>query len=235
MIPGIDTIIFDLDGVITDTASLHEAAWATVFNAFWQKIGMTNKCFTHSDYVRYVDGKAREKGALDYLSAYHIKLPIKVMPSLQYITIESICTDKNKIFEKILLTSPPIVFDDAELMLKRWHAAGYKIALVSSSRHCLNIIKRVGLSGYFQVILGGEEKVDLGLKTKTELFEKALQQLNSIPSKTIIIEDALSGVKAASQIASVWVIGLNRHMIDSGLYVENGAMVVVKNLEEFED
>lgn len=234
MIPDIDTIIFDLDGVITDTASLHEEAWAKVFNDLWQKIGITNRCFTHNDYQSYVDGKPREIGALDYLSAYHVQLPIKVMRPHKCVTVQSICAGKNKIFEEILLNSPPTVFNDAETMLKQWYAAGYKIALVSSSRHCQEIIKKVGLSEYFHVILGGSEKINLGLKSKTELFEKAVQQLSSLPSKTIIIEDALSGVKAASQIPRVWVIGLNRNMLDPRLYLENGARVVVTNLRDLE-
>lgn len=230
----IDTIIFDLDGVITDTASLHQEAWAKVFDSFWNKLGMKDRHFTHSDYIRYVDGKSREDGALDYLTAYNIKLPITNKNSGCSITIDDICKAKNKLFENLLQSSPPKVFSDAEWMLKYWHKKGFKIALVSSSQHSHLVIKSVGLIDYFRFILGGKEKLKFSLKSKTQLFEKALELLSSPPSKAMIIEDALSGIHAASKIPDTYVIAINRHDIDPMLYFENGARIVIDDLRRLE-
>ena len=158
MMRNIAMIILDLDGVITDTAHIHEKAWKQVFESLWSELGHPEKKFTHEEYKLFLDGKPREDGIKDYLSYKNIDLPLMDYGFQKALNLKKICIKKNQIFEKELSVSQIKVFDDAKYMITRWEQNGIKLALVSSSRHCRSIIDNVGLAKKFDVIVSGLEK-----------------------------------------------------------------------------
>ena len=198
----IDGVIFDLDGVITNTASLHEIAWKQSFDKHLQKI--STKKFSKHDYINHIDGKPRLKGIHDYL----IFRKIKINKSLTDI----INIEKNNIFLGLIESRDIEVYDDTINLIKLLKKYKIKIAVASSSKNCRLILKKIALIDTFDFIIDGLdlEKKNINGKPEPTIFKNAIKELGLEKNKTIIIEDSSSGIISAVKSGAKYVIGIAR-------------------------
>jgi alpha,alpha-trehalase len=234
----IDTIILDLDGVVTDTASLHEQAWKQTFTAFLTDFSKkTNKQFqqfTHDDYLEYLDGKLRIQGAQDFLHSRNIDLTEGFDDDPPgFLTVGSIANQKNHLYYQFIDTHGVSAFPDTRTMLIKWRLQGYKLALISSSKSCRYIIDRAGLSGAFDTIVDGNDLITMKLKGKPDpdMFLYTAEKMGSTNNHTAIIEDAVSGIEAAKRGKFAAIIGIARNDHPQRL-LKHGAHQVVFTLTE---
>lgn len=217
----ISGVIFDLDGVITNTASLHEMAWK---KAFYNKLKFfTNTKLTKTEYLDFLDGKPRLKGINDFLKYKKIKKT--------QILIESISTEKNKIFLNLIKDKKIKVFQDSLNLIKQIKKFNVKIAVASSSKNCRYILKKINLIDSFDFIIDGTDLETLKKKGKPspDIFLIALKKLSLNKKQTIIIEDSSAGVVSAFKSGANFVIGIARSSNQDDLK-NSGAKIVVNNL-----
>jgi alpha,alpha-trehalase len=235
---SIDTIILDLDGVITDTASLHEQAWKQTFDALLQELSQKTDQpfhpFTHNDYLEHLDGKPRFQGAQDFLHSRDIDLPAGYHddPSGFY-TISSIANHKDWLYFQFIDTQGVSVFPDARTMLIKWKIQGFKLALISSSKSCRYITDRAGLSAVFDTIVDGNDLITMKIKGKPhpDMLLYAAEKTGMSYARTAIIEDAVSGIEAGKKGNFAIIIGVARTG-SAQLLLDNGADRVVFSLKE---
>lgn len=217
--PPFDAVILDLDGVVTETSSLHAAAWKEVFDEFLQRAAPDQPPFdTDEDYREYVDGMPRLDGVRGFLESRGIELPEgEDDDSLDDQTVKGIGNAKNKRFRELLDENGPRVFDDAVAHIRDWKARGLSIAVVSASRNCAAILKAAGLSDLFDVRVDGTTIDELGMggKPEPDMYVEAARRLGVAPERAIVFEDALAGVEAARQGGFGLVVGVGpEHMED---------------------
>ncbi|MDR0970336.1 MAG: HAD-IA family hydrolase [Lentimicrobiaceae bacterium] len=235
-----DAVIFDLDGVITKTALVHSEAWKEMFDTFLksyaEKMGTKFVPFSHkNDYLHYVDGKPRYKGVADFLTSRGIELPYGD-PS-DDASMETICglgNRKNQTFNEILERDGIEVYPSTVILMHELRKKGYRIGVASSSKNCENVLKTAGLLDLIETRVDGVVLAEMGLKGKPEaaIFTKAADNLGVSYSRTVIVEDAVSGVQAGRNGHFGLVLGIARENNQIELY-ENGADVVVEDLSEF--
>ncbi|MFW6283666.1 MAG: HAD family hydrolase, partial [Minisyncoccales bacterium] len=210
--------IFDLDGVITETARAHSKSWKLVFDEFLKKHSKeTNKDFVpfdeEKDYLEHVDGKPRIKGVRDFLSSRKINLPEgKETDSENLKTIQGIAKKKNKLFLDILKKEKPHVYETTISFVRELKKANKKIAVISSSKNCKPVLKMAGVKNLFPVIIDGIKTKKLGLsgKPNPDIFIYAAKKLGLYPGECVVFEDALSGVEAGYKGNFGLVIGISR-------------------------
>ncbi|OQX81157.1 MAG: trehalose-phosphatase [Candidatus Omnitrophica bacterium 4484_70.1] len=234
-----EAVIFDLDGVITKTASLHVKAWKSVFDEYLHLRERRNKEkfseFTiEKDYLLYVDGKPRYQGAKSFLDSRGINLPFG--DPLDPPDKETICglgNKKNLKFLELVKEQSVEVYSSTIEFIKKLKAEGIKVGVASSSKSCQHILKSADIENLFDVRVNGEISTRLQLKGKPEgdIFVTAANQLGVPLSKTVVVEDALSGVRAGRNAAAALVIGVARKENEQEL-LKGGADVVVKDLSQ---
>lgn len=230
-----DAVVLDLDGVITQTAKVHAAAWKVMFDDFLAKRTPAGEPFDiETDYRKYVDGKPRYDGVKSFLEARGIKQPYgdRDDPPGQ----ESICALgnlKNQLFLKKLRTGGVEVYDSTITLIRRLRQAGIRAAVVSSSRNCRTVLEAAGIADLFDARVDGVEleRLELAGKPAPDMFIEASRRLNSEPQRTVGIEDATAGVQAAKAAGFGCVIGVNRGKREKALY-KHGADLVVADLGE---
>jgi beta-phosphoglucomutase len=198
--------IFDVDGVIVDTASIHHKSWEIVF----KKYGL---CFTFKDFKTKIDGKPRAQGART------------ILPDLSEAEIESICEEKQRHFERILKTGSIKVFRTTVAFIKMLKKKGIKVAMASSSRNARPILKKVGLYPLFDAEVEGAA-LTRG-KPFPEIFLTAAEKLGLKPSECVVFEDAQIGIDAAVN-GGIRCVAINR---DSTHRIK-GADLRVKDFRE---
>jgi beta-phosphoglucomutase family hydrolase len=232
-------ILCDLDGVITQTARLHAAAWKRLFDQYLQEVaartGSQFKPFDlGADYRVYVDGKPRHEGVRDFLASRGVSLPPGA-PSdgADHETLYGLGQRKDKHFKVALRETGVIAYPNTVKFLHLAHGMGLKMAVVSSSHHCAEIIETVGLSSLFDVRIDGHEidRLHLAGKPAPDSFLEAARRLAVEPRHGIVIEDALAGVQAGHAGGFGLVIGVDRHNQAQALR-EQGADIVVADLGE---
>lgn len=232
-------VILDLDGVITQTASLHAQAWQQMFNDYLQQRSeQTSETYEpfdiETDYRRYVDGKPRYDGVQSFLAAREIALPQgQLDDDLEQETICGLGNRKNAIFLELLEQQGVKVFEDTVEQIRRWRDRGLKTAVVSSSRNCVRVLKAAGLLDLFDTKVDGVDSDELGLagKPAPDIFLQAAQQLGVSPQQAIAIEDAISGVEAGRAGKFGLVVGVAREG-DGAALKQHGADRVVHRLDE---
>jgi alpha,alpha-trehalase len=233
---GIEAVILDMDGVITQTARVHKEAWKEMFNEFLKNQAKDYPLMTDEDYILYVDGKPRLQGVKSFLKSKNIKLPTgSSHDALDEQTVNGLGNKKNALFLKILHEKGVELYDTAIHQIKHWRNNGLKTAVVSSSKNCKHIIETAGIDDLFDACVDGkvaEEKGIIG-KPEPDIFLEAVKELETSPEKCVLIEDAISGVQAGSKGEFALVVGVNRTGNETGLY-ENGADIVVENLGEID-
>ena len=235
-----DAVIFDLDGVLTDTAGVHAAAWKTVFDAFLQRWaeqhGRAFQPFDiHSDYLAYVDGRPRYDGVRSFLAARGIQLPEgSEHEGEDAETVRALGDRKSQLFRQELKKGIRAA-SGAEVLLKKLRQMGIAIAVASSSENCAAILRAARLERLIDVRVDGIDAEKLGLPGKPDpaLFLEAARRLRVEPSRAVLFEDALVGVEAGRRGDFGCVIGIDRGRQPDALR-RHGADVVVESLLQVE-
>jgi trehalose 6-phosphate phosphatase len=237
----IKAAIFDLDGVITETATLHARAWKQMFDAYNKRRKEDGKnTYTEfsieEDYPVYLDGKPRYKGVKSFLESRQLDLPYgdpDDEPGKE--TICGLGNLKNDYFHKILDEEGVHIIEKNVFKLKEWRNKGLKTAIISSSKNCKQILKAAGIEHLFDVRVDGVISKERNLKGKPDpdIFVEAARELNVKPEESIIIEDALSGVEAGRRGNFKIVIGISGDNYKEQM-LKRGADVVVRDLGEYD-
>ncbi|KUI45154.1 hypothetical protein AU197_12995 [Mycobacterium sp. IS-1590] len=236
---GIRAALFDLDGVLTDTASVHKKAWKAMFDDFLRRRAeQTGEVFTpfdvQSDYLNYVDGKKREDGVRSFLSSRHIELPEGDPDDPETTeTVHGLGTAKNEMFQEILRTDGVEVFEDSRRYLEATAAAQLGIAVVSSSANTREVLELTGLAQFVQYRVDGVvlREENIAGKPAPDSFLRAAELLGVEPEHGAVFEDALSGVAAGRAGRFGVVVGVDRVGQAEALR-RNGADIVVSDLAE---
>jgi alpha,alpha-trehalase len=234
----IDAVIFDMDGVVTDTASVHAQAWARMFDRFLRdrasRSGEAFRPFTEDDYRRFVDGKPRYDGVRSFLAARGITLAEgnPADPSDAQ-TVCGLGNRKDRDFLDRLRTDGVRAFQSTIALIDELRRAGVRTAVISASRNLEAVLAAAGVGERFDVRLGGAEAERLGLKGKPQpaIFLEATRRLGAVPRRAAVVEDALAGVEAGRRGGFRLVVGVDRLGHPAELEAA-GADVVVKDLAE---
>jgi alpha,alpha-trehalase len=234
-----DAVIFDLDGVITDTASTHSTAWKALFDGYLQELAARDgKPFMpfniDSDYRQFVDGKPRYEGVRSFLESRGIKLPYgdpEDPPDRE--TVCGLGNKKNPMFLARLERDGVQVYDSSVKLIHDLLAKGIRTAIVSSSKNCVAILEAAHITDLFEVKVDGVDAARLGLtgKPEADTFLEAAREMGVDPARSIVVEDAIAGVQAGRNGKFGCVLGIDR-IGDPRALSENGADVVVSDLAE---
>ena len=239
--PPQDAVIFDMDGVVTDTAAVHAVAWKRLFDTVLDddragRAGPQAPFDAQVDYRRYVDGRAREDGVAAFLSARGIDIPLGAPgDSVGSWTVHSLAARKNAIYLELLAEHGVRVFSGTVDLLRRLRAGGVPVALVTASRNAASMLVSADLVGIFDVVVDGERAAELGLAGKPDpaMFLQAAAELGVEPDRVAVVEDATSGVEAARRGGFGLVVGVNRsaqrHELEAA-----GADVVVTDVSQLD-
>lgn len=237
-----DAVIFDLDGVVTDTASVHARAWKQVFDLYEERRRSRGDAgfepFTiEVDYPRYVDGKPRYDGVRSFLASRDIVLPEgEPGDGLADETVRGLGDAKNSLYNELLAQGGVEVFDDTVEQIERWRGMGLRTAIVSSSRNCAAVLEAAGLTHLFEVRVDGREAARMGLtgKPAPDIFVKAVELLGVEPARAVVVEDAVAGVQAGRAGGFGWVIGVDRSGAARDVLLASGADTVVSDMRQVE-
>jgi trehalose 6-phosphate phosphatase len=228
-----DAAIFDLDGVITKTAKVHSRAWKRLFDEYLEKhSGGGWKPFDDEDYRRYVDGKPRYEGIKSFLESRGIELPLgSPEDGPEEETIYGLGSRKNRYFNEFIEQNGVEVYEPAVHLLRQLRSAGFKTAVVSSSKNCAAVLEAAGISDLFDDKIDGVDAQELELQGKPspDIFLTAAHNLEVEPKRVVVLEDAISGVKAGRKGGFGLVVGVDRTGHGEDLK-EKGADVVVTDL-----
>lgn len=237
-LPGdaLDAFIFDMDGVLTDTASLHRAAWRDTFNEFLDDRGGDEAPFSDGDYREYVDGKPRQDGVESFLASRGIEIA-RGRPDdpADSATVHGLGRRKNERFRQLLREEGARPYPTSVEFVVQARQRGFALAVVSSSRNCEDVLERAGLLDHFDARVDGNELARLNLPGKPDpaMFLEAAKRLGSRPERAAAVEDALAGVEAGRRGRFRVVIGVDREGHPEELY-EHGADLVVDDLGALE-
>jgi beta-phosphoglucomutase family hydrolase len=231
--------LFDLDGVLTDTASVHTKAWKAMFDAFLsERAKRSGEQFVPfdaaADYRKYVDGKKREDGVRSFLDSRGITIPEgDPDDSGDAETIYGLGNRKNDMFNKVLKKDGVEVFEGSRRYLEAVSAAGLGIAVVSASANTPEVLRITGLDRFIQQRVDGNtlREEHLPGKPAPDSFLRGAQLLDVAPDAAAVFEDALSGVAAGHAGHFGYVVGVDRVGQAEELR-KNGADVVVTDLAE---
>jgi trehalose 6-phosphate phosphatase len=234
-----DAVLYDLDGVITNTATVHASAWKQLFDNFLkqsaERTGAAWKPFRlEEDYRLYVDGKARYDGVRDFLKSRNLALPLGSPDDRSdQETVYGLGNKKDEYFETALHANGVLVYPATVRFIHLAKDTGLKTAVVSSSHHCREILDTAGLTTLFEAIIDGHEidRLHLAGKPAPDAFLEAAKRLAVPSEKAIVIEDALAGVQAGHAGGFGLVIGVNRRDQAQALR-QHGADLVIADLDE---
>lgn len=228
--------IFDLDGVLTQTARVHFEAWKRTFDDFLeQQVGADFTPFTHdADYLPYVDGKPRFDGVASFLGSRGIELPrgdVDDPPGEK--TICGVGNAKNAQYRQVIAESGADVYQSSVELVDELIRAGVRVAVASSSRNCSFILEKTGLIDRFGAVVDGEvsHKLDLPGKPDPAIFVEAAKRIDADPRRSIMVEDAVAGVQAGRNGAFGLVLGVARDG-DLERLRSNGAHIAVTDLAQ---
>ena len=232
-----DAVLFDLDGVLTPTAEVHMRAWAEMFNAFlsrWDSPGADTSAYTDADYYAHVDGKPRYDGVRDLLTARGISLPDgdpSDPPDAD--TVCGLGNRKNDAFNEVLERDGVTAYPGSVLLLDHLRELGIPLAVVSSSVNAPAVLAAAGLADRFRTVVSGAVATELGLpgKPAPDTFLHAAAELGATAATSVVLEDAVSGVRAGAAGHFALVIGVDRGVGHEALSAA-GATIVVSDLAE---
>ncbi len=229
-----DAVIFDLDGVVTDTAAIHKAAWKAMFDDYLARrpeaVGEDHCPFTDDDYRNSVDGKPRFDGVADFLKSRGISLARGSEDDRGVDTVCGLGNDKQVRFLELLADGVP-AFGSTVEFVRQLQAAQIGTAVFSSSRNCAHILEAAGLSELFPVRVDGLAARELGLPGKPDpaVLHETAKRLAVRPQRCVVVEDAVAGVTAGRDGGFGLVIGVDRTGNADEL-LRSGADVVVPDL-----
>ncbi len=233
-----DAVLFDMDGVITDTASIHASCWKIMFDEFLQRRAKQNaepfrEFAIDTDYKHYVDGKPRYQGVSDFLNSRGIMLPAGTADDSS--SAETVCglgNRKNELVKARLLAGVES-YPGTVAFILYLRRLGIKTAVVTSSENCETILKAAKIADLFDAQVDGRTLVEQRLagKPAPDSFLKAAEMLQVPPQRAVVVEDAISGVQAGAQGSFGLVIGVARKDNADELKAQ-GADIVVHDLAE---
>jgi beta-phosphoglucomutase family hydrolase len=235
----VEAVLFDLDGVITKTATVHAAAWKQVFDAYLagraRRTGEQIAPFdVQRDYYRYVDGKPRVDGVETFLSSRGISLP-RGDPSdpPERETLYGIGRRKDAEFLRWVAEHGVEPFPSTVALVGRLREAGVPMAVFSASRNCREVLEAAGVEGFFDAIVDGRDAARLGLPGKPDpaTLLEAARQLGVHPRGAAVVEDSRAGVEAGRAGGFCMVVGVDRGGGADAL-LEAGADAVVTDLAQ---
>ena len=222
---GIDAVIFDLDGVVTRTASVHARAWKETFDPVLAQAGQPPFDIA-ADYLRHVDGKPREEGVRSLLAARGVAATEE--------EIQTLAARKDALFRERVKEGVEVFPTSLEL-IRGLRRRGVRTAVVSASRNCVAVLRAAGAPDLFDAKVDGNDAARLGLagKPAPDTFLHAAQLLGVAPARAAVVEDALAGVEAGRAGGFAVVIGVDRAGQAQALRA-HGATHVVRDLGELE-
>jgi beta-phosphoglucomutase family hydrolase len=226
----IQACLFDLDGVLTQTAKLHARAWKQMFDDYLreraERAGGEFVPFdAHDDYDEYVDGLTRADGVRSFLRSRGIDAD----PAL----VQELGDRKNELVLAIIHSDGVEAYDSSLRYVEAARAAGLALAVVSSSANAKDVLRSIGILDRFAHVVDGHAVADGGLKGKPapDSFLAGARALGVEPAHAAVFEDALAGVEAGRAGNFGFVVGVDR-VGQSGALREHGASVVVQDLDE---
>jgi beta-phosphoglucomutase family hydrolase len=236
---GITTCLFDLDGVLTQTAKIHAQAWKEMFDAFlreWsERTGEPFEEFDRpTDYDEYVDGKPRLDGVRSFLESRGITLPMgspSDPPEME--TIHALGTRKNDLVLELIRQQGVDPYEGSVRFVEAARDLGLRRAVVSSSTNCRDVLIAAGIDHLFEERVDGvvAERENLAGKPAPDTFLEGARLLGAAPDEAAVFEDALAGVEAGRAGAFGWVVGVDRTGQADALR-RRGADIVVQDLAE---
>ena len=217
-------VLFDLDGVVTPTAEVHMRAWSEMFNAYLQAEGSQSP-YTDADYFAYVDGKPRYDGVRDFLTSRGIPAPEDLVVELG--------DRKNDAFNVVLVRDGVTAYPGSVALLDHLRALGMPLAVVSSSANAPAVLEAAALADRFETVVSGAVAKERGLpgKPAPDTFEYAAEVLGATAATSVVLEDAVSGVRAGRAGDFALVVGVDRGA-GAHTLTEAGADLVVADLQE---
>jgi beta-phosphoglucomutase family hydrolase len=223
---GVTVLLFDLDGVLTDTASVHQTCWKNMFDDFLRgRDGEGFQEFTSRDYERYVDGKPRYDGVRSFLEARGIE------PEEGLVT--ELGDRKNDAVQRAIREDGVKVYEGSRRYLEAARDAGLRRAVVSSSANAQEVLEVTGLAPLIEARVDGVVAKERGLpgKPRPDTFVEGARMLGAEPAQAAVFEDALAGVEAGKAGDFGAVIGVDR-VGQAEALAERGATRVVQDLDE---
>jgi beta-phosphoglucomutase family hydrolase len=235
----ITTCLFDLDGVLTQTARVHARAWKEMFDDFlrdWsERTGEPFHPFDRpTDYDEYVDGKPRLDGVHSFLESRGIDLPMgSPTDPPEAETVHALGTRKNDLVLELIREQGVEPYEGSVRFAEAARDQGLRRAVVSSSTNCLDVLVAAGIDHLFEVRIDGvvAEREHLDGKPAPDTFLAGARRLGAEPADAAVFEDALAGVEAGRAGNFGWVVGVDRTGQAEALR-RRGADVVVQDLGE---
>jgi beta-phosphoglucomutase family hydrolase len=234
--------LFDLDGVLTKTAKVHDAAWKEMFDAYLrERAAKTGEQFVPfdpvADYDEYVDGKPRDDGTRSFLAARGITLPEgKPDDPPDAETVAGLGARKNAILQRRLQQDGVETYDGSVRYVRAVRDAGLPRAVVSSSANCRQVLIAAGIADLFDARIDGltAQREHLRGKPEPDMFLAGAQALALKPEQAAVFEDALAGVAAGRAGGFGYVVGVDR-VGQADALRSHGADIVVADLGELLD
>lgn len=233
---AVEAAVFDTDGVITDSAGMHAAAWKTAFDSCLREhppaAPEQRRPFDQRmDYLQYVDGRSRIDGATSFLASRGLRLPDA--------TVQAVAAFKERLFTERLREGGAEAYPGTVRVIHALRLRGVRLAAASASRHAGELLAGAGVLDLFEVLVDGGESARLGLPGKPDpaLFLEAARRLGATSGRTAVVEDALAGVEAGHRGGFGLVIGVDRTAAPdrAAALLRHGADVVVRDLADLLD
>ncbi|MFE3448809.1 beta-phosphoglucomutase family hydrolase [Nonomuraea sp. NPDC059194] len=236
---GVSACLFDLDGVLTQTATVHAAAWKEMFDGYLRErarsLGEPYVPFDpEADYDTYVDGKPRADGTRSFLASRGIDLPEgrpDDPPDAE--TVHGLGNRKNEIVLRLMKQDGVRPYDGSVRYVQAVREAGLRRAVVSSSANCRDVLAAAGIEDLFEVRIDGRtiEREQLAGKPAPDTYLAAARALGMDATACAVFEDALAGVAAGRAGGFGFVVGVDR-VGQAAELSAHGADVVVTDLAQ---
>jgi beta-phosphoglucomutase family hydrolase len=234
-----DAVLFDLDGVLTSTATIHSRCWKVMFDDFLKRrAAETGEPFRPfdivTDYKQYVDGKPRYDGVRSFLASRNISL-LGGTPAdpPTAVTVCGLGNRKDELVKAAIRRGEVEAYPGSVALVRQLRAQGIRTAVVSSSNNCLEVLHAAGIENLFDARVDGPVATEFHLpgKPAPDTYLKAAEMLAVSPARAVVVEDALAGVQSGRAGGFGLVIGVDRGGSRAALRA-HGADVVVTDLGE---
>lgn len=228
----IAAVLFDLDGVVTDTAAIHESAWKDTFDALLGEAGQGDRPFTSDDYKAYIDGRDRFDAIRTFVRARSLSLPDEEGDEKVRGSVREWAERKNSTYLDTLAAEGVRIIEGTLDVVKRLRIAGIPTAVVSGSRNAGKVMALAGVGGLFDVRVDGLDADHQGLagKPQPDLYFEAARRLGFPPGLCAVVEDSVAGIQGARAGGFGLVVGLG----ESNAALSTDADVVVDDLTDLE-